>query len=796
MPLLPPWSRRTFLATAGASALTLTAVPYAAAAPGTTATGTTAPAAAAGGDEFATLRGRWLDLALGTGYDATTEPYATRLKQTGTMAAGFRASMAPAATSLWADCPFDPPAGITQSYSRLWTMTQAYLQDGTGLTGDAGLLADVISGIDHVSAKVYHAGTTPYGNWWEWQIGSPRLLMDLVAALYDHLTEAQIQAACAAVDHFIPDAVLADYSGTSTGANRVDLCRSVAMRGVNGRSAEKIALARDALSPVFPYVTEGDGLHADGSFIQHTTIAYSGTYGQVMLDGLGRLFTLLAGSTWDVTDPNRQIILDSVEHAYAPVIYNGLAMDSVNGRAVSRGYLKGDDAHVMRSDHFHGNGLIAAMAVIAGGAPDEERLRWQGMIKGWIRRNTVTPPLTAPQFGVADLSRLQAVADAPVKAAPEPVAHALFASMDRAVHRRPGWAANLSMSSERISYYECGNGENPHGWHTGAGMLYWWPGEQANDQYTDWFWPTVDPYRMPGTTVSTKRLADNAGGEWGAAKPAVQWVGGASDGEFAAVGQHVKGLNSTLEARKSWFCVADTVICLGAGITATDGVPVETVVDNRNLGAGGKGAFTLDERRRPKWAHLAGHGGWVFPGGTDALHTLREARTGSWNDINTTSSTEQQTRTFQTLWLDHGKDPSDASYAYLLMPGASRRTLAARADDHGWLEVLANTAARQAVAVRSLGLTAANFWQAGTVGPLTASAPASVLVRRKQRTATLHISEPPRTGQPVEITWKQPVRRVTAADPSVQVLSTGRSLRLRITPGTVGATHTCQVTLG
>lgn len=89
-----------------------------------------------------------------------------------------------------------------------------------------------------------------------------------------------------------------------------------------------------------------------------------------------------------------------------------------------------------------------------------------------------------------------------------------------------------------------------------------------------------------------------------------------------------------------------------------------------------------------------------------------------------------------------------------------------------------------------------NFWQAGTVERLTASAPASVLVRRKRGTATLHISEPPRTGMPVEIVWKQPVRRVTSADSSVQVVSTGGSLRLRIAPGTSGATHACEVVLG
>lgn len=132
-----------------------------------------ADASDASDDEFDTLRKRWLEISLGTGYDATAEPYASRLKELGELARGFRATMAPTATSLWPGYPFDPPAGITQAYNRLWTMTQAYAQEGTGSTGDAGLLADIVKGLDHLAATVYNATTTRYGNWWEWQIGSP-----------------------------------------------------------------------------------------------------------------------------------------------------------------------------------------------------------------------------------------------------------------------------------------------------------------------------------------------------------------------------------------------------------------------------------------------------------------------------------------------------------------------------------------------------------------------------------------------------------------------------------------------
>jgi hyaluronate lyase len=273
----------------------------------------------------------------------------------------------------------------------------------------------------------------------------------------------------------------------------------------------------------------------------------------------------------------------------------------------------------------------------------------------------------------------------------------------------------------------------------------------------------------------------------------VRWVGGTTDGTYAAIGQHLKGLGSTLEARKSWFCVDDALICLGAGITATDGLPVETVVDNRNLGEGGTPAFV----RGPGWAHLEGHGGWLFPepGDRAALHTLREDRTGAWSDINTTSTTERRTRRWQTLWLDHGTDPVDATYAYVLMPGATRRAVAARAADRDWLSVLANDAHRQAVRVGRLGLTAANFWRAGTAGPLSATAGASVLVRRRGRTAIVCVSEPSRTGEPLEIVWDHPVRALLRADPTVEVTALGRRLKLRVTPGMACATHECEVAL-
>ncbi|MEV0980464.1 polysaccharide lyase 8 family protein [Streptomyces sp. NPDC049915] len=815
---MPRMTRRTLLraalTTAATAPLTLTL-------PGTAQASAQAaePAEGTSADPYDTLRLKWRSLTLGTGFDPTADPYAARLTTLGATAAALRATMTPAPGSLWPDLPYADPdpdtdsesytysGNLVTSYTRLRTLTEAYAQPGTGLTGDAGLLAEIITGLDHLHAEAYNAGQARYGNWWSWQIGAPQALLDIVTHLYDSLGAARIADCTAAVDHFVPDSAVAQYTGTSTGANRVDLCRVIALRGVLGKDPAKLALARDALSPVFPYVTSGDGLYADGSFIQHTYVPYAGSYGAVMLGGLSLLFALLEGSAWEVADPGRQVILDSVEKAYAPFLFNGLAMDNVSGRAVSRGVQKSDTRAVLQDDHLRGHAIIACIALLARSASPAERGRWEAMIKGWIARAAYRPILTSDALNVAQLARLKTIADSTTTtAAPEPTGHRLFPGMDRAVHRRPGWAASVSMASKRITYYENGNGEHLRGWQSGSGMLYWWGDTFGNGQYSDSFWATVDPMRLPGTTVSRKTLADGEGGAWGAARPDARWVGGATDGTYAAVGQHLKGLSSTLVAQKSWFFLDDMIVCLGAGIQSRDGTGVETIVDNRNLGANGSHALTVDGIVQPttlgrhttftraRWAHLAGFGGYVFPGGA-ALQTLREARTGSWSAINTGGTTDPVTRRYLTLWTDHGTDPTAAGYAYAILPGATARQTAARASDAGRLRILANTGDQQGVCAPALGFTRVNFWLAGTVGDLTASTPASVMIRRSGGTATVCVSGPLRDGAAIDLTWNRPVSAVTSADPTVQVLATGSALTLRITPGTLGAVHTARVTL-
>ena len=107
------------------------------------------------------------------------------------------------------------------------------------------------------------------------------------------------------------------------------------------------------------------------------------------------------------------------------------------------------------------------------------------------------------------------------------------------------------MYSNRIANFEYGNTENSHAWHTADGMVYLYNNDL--NQFGEGYWTTVDPYRLPGTTVDTVSLPDGAKSS---SKSPQAWVGGATDGITASVGMALNKANEgqNLKAMKSWFC--------------------------------------------------------------------------------------------------------------------------------------------------------------------------------------------------------------------------------------------------
>ena len=708
----------------------------------------------AAADQYDTLRLYWWNQLVGTNLSAAT------LTSRATTANGYWTSLNTNAgrTNLWSDAPLGSvSANVTTHFSRLQAMALAWATPGCSLQGNASLMAAITNGLDWMCANSFTTTATEYNNWWDWEIGGLQAFNNAAVLIYPALTGGQLTNYNNSVDHFCPGA-----QGWMTGANLTDKCKGMIIRGILGKNSGKLANAQTNMSPVFLYVTNSDGFYRDGSFVQHTRIAYTGTYGIVLLGDVAQLVNLLNGSAWQITDPNLTNIYNWVVNSYEPVIYHGAMMEMVRGRAITR------YSETASSD---GSSAISDIKQIGQFAPAATGTAFTN----WAN----APYLTSGQYQ--------------------------FAGMDRVVAWRTNFCFGLSLSSTRIANYESINGENLHGWFTGDGMTYLYLGT-TETQYTGDFWPTVDAYHLPGTTVVTNTRADSASE---ATATTQNWVGGAQVANaYGTAGMVLAAVGTTLTAKKSWFMFDNEIVCLGAGITCGGAAEVHTTVEDRRLGPSPTNRFTVDgtafapvmnwssNLTSAGWCALNGVAGYYFPGSATNLHAAFVTNTGSWSQINNGTyvgtTTNLYTDDYLTLWFNHGVQPTNAAYAYVILPNftASNMTAYAASPD---IVVLTNTATLQAASKPALGVVAANFWTdtTNTADLITANKKSSVITRETLTGLTVGVADPTQTNtSTIRVTLNRAAISTLAADAGVTVLQLSPQIIFTVNVnGSLGKTY-------
>lgn len=754
--------------------------------------------------DLTTLRERWVDSITGRAFTAASpDTFRDALAKLDGAVASRLAKVSPGPTQFFSDrnwatgsTPIANSNAMRMNYVDLQQLAVAWATPGSAHFGSESVLATIKDGLAHMYATVYNPDTQWWGNWWSWIIGASRPLSDILAVIHDHLEQGTIDDYCAAIDHFVPDRdprLQIHPSGViiSVGANRVDICQALIVRSIVQPDATLLQAAVAALSPTWQYVTEGNGFFKDGSFIQHSTIGYTGTYGLVLLGGLAKLFALLAGTAYDIDDPTRVNLTAAIEGSFAPLMFNGQMMDAVRGRAVSR---------IKERSVDDGNQLIESTLMLAQAADATTATRWRGLCRQWIESNS-----GATITDTTNIVRLALVTDlmtSDVTAVEDVAGPRMFQSMDRLVHRgkENSWALCVAMCSNRIAWHEGTPAENFEGVKTSQGMTYLYlPSDDG--QFDDEFWATFDLTAPPGTTVDLTPLGPNPEGEWGANTPQNEWTGGATFEDLAVAGMHLVAPGGTgLVARKTWFTTPEMVVALGSDLATASGNEVRTIVEHRNLGVGGRsllvGGTQVQGRTAvdsPSWAHLDRVGGYVFLQRPAQLSAEVAERQGSWRRNNTGTgpgTAEVQRRQYATLAISHGSGPqvSGATYAYALLPNASIEATRAQAAKPA-ISVLRNDGAAQAV--RWTNVTAANFWKAATVGDFSSASSMCLLARKVPGMVRLSISDPTQTQSTLNLSVSDTqVNRVKGVDADRVTLSRRGSTASLVVDvrGTAGAT--------
>lgn len=282
-------------------------------------------------------------------------------------------------------------------------------------------------------------------------------------------------------------------------------------------------------------------------------------------------------------------------------------------------------------------------------------------------------------------------------------------------HQRPTYFASVRMYSDRSKNIEAPHNEEGlknHFYAEGSQFI-----SRTGREYVNIF-PSWDWRKIPGTTI----VQVDQFPHWKTMvhQGTTAFVGGVSDGEYGAATFDLLSPHTGLTAHKSWFFFDDEIVCLGAGITSTAPYPVMTTL-NQTLsnGAVWLNGTPFNEKTEksiqgPAWVYHDSTA-YIVPDATSVWMRQGES-TGTWRSISHQdhATDEPVSQELFTLTIDHGRQPKDGEYAYIVLPGVDVMR-ARRYTQHPPVEVISNTPALQAVSHTLLGVHYAVFYESGEV---------------------------------------------------------------------------------
>ncbi|MCP2324073.1 hyaluronate lyase [Hamadaea flava] len=711
---------------------------------------------------------------------------------------------------------------LKSTSQHLYEIALATRVPGGALNGDSAIQDRVLRKLRWLHENYYGDQSKGYyGNWFNWEIGVSTDVTRTLALLSGVAPADLVSAYVASMDAYLRNGKNGDVDLDSrfhTGANLADITANrilqAALLGDDARLAKAVADQFTVFSTVDPYNLQHgvtDGYYADGSFLQHASVAYTGSYGKGLLTRAVQTIKVLDGTSYASTGTVVPVVQSWVVDGFAPLIFEGYLMEIVKGRAVSRTTTGYADVAI----------IVEAIVDLSGYSADAAGLKSYIKHIRQSSRATLTPtsfvsPVSISRY--ADLMADAAIPAADLNPASRSVA---FNAMDRVVHRRPGYAFALARSSARISAYEYMSGENLMPWFQGAGAHYLYlAGQDHTQAFGVDYYTTVSPYRLAGITApeEVRRTVPELYGTLWYDKPELgftsssesqntyvyfpvctnEYSGGAVLGAYGAAGlmlgddaayaaQQAGQLPADFvayrnaEATKSWFLLDDEIVVLAAGVRDGAGRAVTTTFDSRIAGA--SDVVTLTEGDR--WLRYANETqqnavGYRFLAGTRPTGATASV-TASRRVVRTTNPDTKVTKQVFTLGVTEPAGAVAAAYAYAIVPNASATDLAAYEDCR--LTILANTPKAQAVKHTGLGLVAVNTFTPGDhhAERLVVDGPASVLAQTTRRgDVTIAVADPTTHRDTVTVTIHGRTLRAVESDEGVRIRPVAGGTRIEV----------------
>lgn len=669
-----------------------------------------------------------------------------------------------------------PNAGdaLVETLRRTRDLAVTYRQPGTENFASPGVRDRILDVLQWVHQYKYNTTSAATSNWWNSEIGAPRALLECVLLMYPDLSATERAAYLAVVDHWVPNpARRRNSSLVETGANLLDKALIVTMSGVLAGNATRVVQGRDAILPVFDYVTSGDGFYQDGSFIQHHTVPYTGSYGSALLSSYSQMKRTLRGTSFASAYPIEANAIDWIRKSFLPGLYQGASLDNLRGRAIGR----------QKTSDNAGREIVRDMLRLIEAANPPDAIQLRSEIKWNIRndRRRANYFDRMEPAAIGEIVALDVDAGVPVTA-PAPNTYA-WNAMARFFHRQSNYAFSVSAFSKTIGMFESINKENLKGWFTGAGMTTLLNGDGS--QYVDGYWPTVDMARLPG--ITTPGALPSKSPDRVKILNTFPFTGGVGMGGYGgAFGMRFSldkmpvdnsGAFHDLTGRKSWIAFPKGVVAIGSDLeTARANNRSSTIVDNRKISDQGLQLIAVGNASyapASDWQLTAPAGtrtvlfadrasnsniGYHFPAGGD-IRIARKTTTGSWVSVDGDTQwllsgvdgAAPLSNDYFQLALEHA-GPAAGNYAYVMLPGITSSELLSFGNSPT-ITVIEGSSDLHAAYDSTNKLLGANVWSKtsnaipmGGSRSVSVSDPASLFVRETSTAFDVVITDPSANG--------------------------------------------------
>lgn len=568
---------------------------------------------------------------------------------------------------------------------------------GTGQVGDhVGMLWHIAAAATESTHSRYHneayknavkkglefwyASNTVDPNWWYNQINFPQKLGEILIFMreFENFIPAVSEQGIdeqKIISLFYPQEIK-DITLWSTGANAIDISQHYIYRGLLKADSALLINTRNKLEDVLV-----DNIREDLVYHDHGPQIQISSYGKVFCNGLLRLASYLTGSpaAFDVDSENFGKVLGFIRETQLSTIRGSSWDFSVMGREISR-------RNALNANLSYLQTLIDFKIDSANNSIYQDAL---DRMKG----------LKPSDYNVREFNK-----------------H--YWASDYTQHARSGFLFAVRNVSTRTVEAETGNGENLKANYFSYGATFISvDGTEYKNIMPYWDWSMIPGSTFPHTTEFPKRS------NWGANYGNTSFVGGVSDGEHGtAVLEQDKG---TTTAKKAWFFFEDEIVCLGAGISDNSGLEVRTTINQAKMEKPSYVSEMGSDQEKVESLSSAvysnsnleyirnGKVGYFFPDQGNIKYSMK-LQTGRWRDINNSGSTSSVSGNVFSLWVDHGKNPQNSSYSYVVVPGIDSQGKAL-AYDLSEIKILENSAEIQAVFHESRDILQIVFHRAGSL---------------------------------------------------------------------------------